>query len=109
MLKEKWKKSLLREKILILSGILFLLSIPLSLIIRCSIAVSMTLFIISISYNMYKLIQMSNSLVSESTKIDIQTAEPKNVFESIALILAFGIGLPMILVVLIYLWIIVLI
>ncbi len=109
MLKEKWKKLLLREKILILSGILFLLSIPLSLIIRCSIAVAMTFFLVSIFYNMYKLIQMSNALVSESTKIDTQTAEPKNIFDTIALILAFGIGLPMILVVLIYLWIIVLI
>lgn len=109
MLKEKWKKLLLQEKILILSGILFLFSIPLSLIIRYCIAVAITFFLVFIFYNMYKLIQMSNALVSEHTKIDSQTDELKNVFESIALILAFGIGLLTILLVLIYLWIIVLI
>lgn len=109
MLKEKWKKLLLREKILLLSAISVVISIPLLLIAPYCISISMTLFIISISYNMYKLIQMSNVLVSESTKTNTQTAEPKNAFDPIPLILAFGIGILTILLVLIYLWIIVLI
>lgn len=46
MLKEKWKKLLLREKVLLISGILVILSIPLLLITLYSMAISMTFFCI---------------------------------------------------------------
>ena len=48
MLKEKWKKLLLREKVLLISGILVILSIPLSLITLYSMAISMTFFVTTV-------------------------------------------------------------
>ena len=59
MLKAKWKKLLLREKIMIISGILFILSIPLSSITLYFMAISMAFFVLSVFYNLYKFIQMT--------------------------------------------------
>lgn len=61
MLKGKWQKLLLREKVLLISGILVILSIPLSLITLYCMEVSMTFFVVSVFYNLYKFIQMSEN------------------------------------------------
>lgn len=57
MLKAKWKKLLLREKILLISGIVFIVSVPLSSITLYFMAIAMTFFGLSIFYNLYKFIQ----------------------------------------------------
>lgn len=113
MLKEKWKKLLLREKVLLISGISVILSIPLSLITLYCMAVSTTFFVVSIFYNLYKFMQMANVSISEAIEIDTQKGlekleEGKKVSGAVSVIslrLAFGIGIPMVLVVLMYLWI----
>lgn len=66
MLKEKWQKLLLREKVLLISGISVILSIPLSLIILYCMAVSMTFFVVPVFYNLYKFMQMANVSISEA-------------------------------------------
>lgn len=113
MLKTKWKKLLLREKVLLISGILVILSIPLSLITLYSMAISMTVFIVSVFYNLYKFMQMANVSISEAIDTDMQKGkkelqEGKRVSGAvriIALPLAMGIGIPMVAILLIYLWI----
>lgn len=113
MLKEKWQKLLLREKLLLISGILVILSIPLVLVTSYCMAVSMTLFVVSLFYNLYKFMQMANVSISEAIEIDTykglnELEEGKKIsgtVRTIALPLAIGIGIPMVLVVLIYLWI----
>lgn len=72
MLKEKWQKLLLWEKVLLISGISVILSIPLSLITLYCMAVSMTFFVVSVFYNLYKFMQMANVSISEAIEIDTQ-------------------------------------
>lgn len=72
MLKEKWRKLLLREKVLLISGILVILSIPLSLVTLYFMAISMTFFVLSVFYNMYKFIQLANVSISEAIETDMQ-------------------------------------
>ena len=72
MLKEKWKKLLLRKKILLISGILVIFSFPLSLITLYSMAISMTFFVTTVFYNLYKFMQISNVTISEAIETDIQ-------------------------------------
>ena len=103
MLREKWQKLLLREKVLLISGISVILCIPLSLITLYCMAVSMVFFVVSVFYNLYKFMQTAN--VSISKAIEIDTQKVSGAVNLIALRLAFGIGIPMILVLLIYLWI----
>lgn len=113
MLKEKWQKLLLREKLLLISGILVILSIPLSLITLYSIAISMTFFVVSIFYNMYKFVHMSNVSISEAIETGIQEGQKEfqegqkisGAVKTIALPLAIGMGIPGIFVALICLWI----
>lgn len=113
MLKEKWKKLLLREKVLLISGILVILSIPLSLTTLYSMAISMTFFVTTVFYNLYKFMQMSNVTISEAIETDIQKGktelqEGKKVsgaVRTIALPLSIGMGIPMVFILLIYLWI----
>lgn len=113
MLKEKWKKRLLREKVLLISGILVILSIPLSLINLYSMAISMTFFVLSVFYNLYKFIQMTNVSVSEAIDSEIQKGKKElqegkivsGTVRSIAAPLAIWIGIPMAFILLIYLWI----
>lgn len=113
MVKEKWQKLLLREKVLLISGILVILSIPLSLITLYCMAVSMTFFVVSVFYNMYKFVQMANVSISKAIEIDTQKGleelkEGKNVSETvrtIALPLAIGVCIPMVFILLIYIWI----
>lgn len=113
MLKEKWKKLLLREKVLLISSILVILSIPLCLITLYSLAISMTFYIATVFYNMYKLMQMSNMTISEAIEIDMKKGnkglqEGKKVSGAVrmlALPLAIGMGIPMVFIMLIYLWI----
>lgn len=113
MLKEKWQKLLLREKVLLISGISVILSIPLSLITLYCMAVSMTFFVVSIFYNLYKFMQMANVSISEAIEIDThkglnELKEGKKISGTVrttALPLAVGVGIPMVLVLLIYLWI----
>ena len=113
MLKEKWQKLLLREKVLLISGILVILSIPLSLITLYCMAVSMTFFVVSVFYNLYKFLQMVNVSISEAVETDTQKwlgelKEGKKIsgtVKIIALPLAFGVGIPMVFILLIYLWI----
>lgn len=110
MLKEKWQKLLLREKELLISGILVILSIPLSLITLYSIAVSMTFFVVSVFYNLYKFMQMANVSISEAIDNDMQKRleelkESKKIsgtVKIIALPLAVGIGIHMVFILLIY-------
>ena len=113
MLKEKWKKLLLREKVLLISGILVILSIPLLLITLYSMAISMTFFVLSFFYNLYKFMQMTNVSISEAIDTDMQKGkkelqEGKKVsgaVRTIALPLAISMGIPMVFILLIYLWI----
>lgn len=62
MLKGKWKGLFLREKLLMISGMLVILSIPLSLITLYCISVAITLFTAIVFYNLYKNIQSINSI-----------------------------------------------
>lgn len=113
MLKEKWKKLLLREKVLLISGILVILSIPLLLITLYSMAISITFFVLSFFYNLYKFMQMTNVSISVAIDTDVQKGkkelqEGKKVsgaVRTIALPLAIGMGIPMVFILLIYLWI----
>ena len=113
MLKEKWKKLQLREKTLLISGISVILSIPLSLITLYFIAFSMTFFVITVFYNLYKFMQMSNVTISQAIETDMQKGQKElqegkkisGAVRTIALPLAIGIGIPMIFITLIYLWI----
>lgn len=75
MIKEKWQKLLLREKVLLISGILVILSIPLSLITLASIAISMTFFVVSVFYNLYKFIQMADISITEDVETEIQEGQ----------------------------------
>lgn len=110
MLKEKWQKLLLRKKVLLISGILVILSIPLLLITSYCMIVSMTFYLVSVFYNLYKFIQMTNVAISETIEIDThkglnELKEGKKIsgiVRTIALPLAIVVG---ILVLLIYLWI----
>lgn len=113
MLKEKWQRLLLREKVLLISGISFILSIPLSLITLYCIAAAMTFFVISVFYNLYKFMQMANVSISEAIEIDTQKGleeqkEGKKIsgtVRTIALPLAIGVGIPMVFILLVYIWI----
>lgn len=116
MLKKKWQELLLREKVLLISGISVILSIPLSLITLYCIPVSIIFFAVSVFYNMYKLfIQGANISISEAIETDIQKGQEEfkkgkkvsGVVHTTALPLAIGMGIPMILIIIIYLWIIV--
>ena len=98
---------------MLISGILVILSIPLSLITLYSMAISMTVFIVSVFYNLYKFMQMANVSISEAIDTDMQKGKKKlqegkkvfGVVRIIALPLAMGIGIPMVGILLIYLWI----
>lgn len=113
MLKEKWKKLLLREKVLLISSIVVILSIPLSLITLYSIAISMTFYTVSVFYNLYKFMQKSNVSISEAIETDMQKGQEElqegkkvsGAVRTIALPLAIGMGIPMVFILLIYLWI----
>ena len=113
MLKEKWKKLLLREKMLLISGIAVILSIPLSLITLYSMAISMTFFVVSVFYNLYKFMQTANVSISSAIETDIQRGKKdfqkgkkvSGTVRTIALPLAVGIGIPMVVILFIYLWI----
>lgn len=113
MLKERWQKLLLREKVLLISGISVILSIPLSLITLYCITVAMTFFVVSVFYNLYKFMQMANVSISEAIEIDTQKGlgelkEGKKIsgtVRTIALPLAIGVGIPMVFIILIHLWI----
>ena len=112
MLKEKWKKLLLREKVMFISGILVILSIPLSLITLYFMPISMTFFVTILFYNLYKSMQMSNLTISKAIETDIQKGKTKlqegkisGAIMIIALPLAIGMGIPMVFTLLIYLWI----
>ena len=112
MLKEKWKKLLLREKVLLISGILVILSIPLSLITLYSMEISMTFFVTTVFYNLYKFMQMSNVTISEAIETDIQKGKKElqegkisGAIMITALSLAIGMDIPMVFILLIYLWI----
>lgn len=113
MLKEKWRKLILREKVLFISGILVILSIPLSVVTLYFIASSMTFFIISTFYNLYKLMEMANVSITEAIDTDMKKAENEwqqgkkvsAVVRSVALPFAFGVGMPMVFILLLYLWI----
>lgn len=113
MLKEKWRKLMLREKVLFISGILVILSIPLSVITFYSMAISMTFFIGAVFYNLYKYIEMANVLISEAIETDMEKAknewqQGKKVLaavRSVALIFVFAIGIPMVFILVLYLWI----
>ena len=112
MLKEKWQKLLLWEKMLLISGILVILSIPLSLITLYCMAVSMTFFVVSVFYNLYKFMQRANVSISEALEIDTQKGleelkEGKKIsgtVRTIALPLAIGVGIPMVFILLLYIW-----
>ena len=113
MLKEKWKKLPLRQKVLFISGILVILSIPLSLITLYFMAISMTFFVVSVFYNLYKFMKIAD--LSISYVIDINTQKAEKDFQEgkkisgtvriISLPLAVSLGIPMILILLICLWI----
>lgn len=110
MVKEKWQKLLLRKKVLLISGILVILSIPLSSITFYCMAVSMIFFVISVFYNLYKYMQTANVSISEAIEADTlkglkELKECKKISETvriIALPLAIGIGIPMVFILLIY-------
>ncbi len=73
MLKKKLKELPLREKILFISGIsviLSVLSIPLSVITLYCIPISVTFFVISVFYNLYRFMQTANISISEAIKKD---------------------------------------
>lgn len=113
MLKEKWQKLLLREKVLLISGLLVILSIPLSLITLYCMAVSMTFYVVSIFYNLYKFMQMTNVSISEAIETNTQKGleelkegnKISGTVRTTALPLAFGVGIPMVFILLLYLWI----
>ncbi len=113
MLKGKWKKLMLREKVLLISGILVILSIPLSLITLYSMAISMTFFVVSVFYNLYKFMEKANVSISEAIDTDMQKAEKEwkegkkvsATVKTIAFPFAIGVGLPMLFILLVYLWI----
>lgn len=100
---------------MLISGISVILSIPLTLITLDCIVVATTLFVVSAFYNMFKFIQMANVSISEAIETDAKKGleklkEGKRIFgrvRMIALPLAIGAGIPMVLIVLIYLWVIV--
>ena len=70
-------------------------------------------FVTTVFYNLYKFMQMSNVTISEAIETDIQKSktelqEGKKVSGAvriIALPLAIGMGIPMVFILLIYLWI----
>ncbi len=113
MLKEKWQRLLLREKVLLISGISVILSILLLVITSYCMVAAITFFLISVSYNMYKFIKMTNVSISKAMETDIQKGQDKlkegkiisGAVKIIALPLAFGIGIPMVVILLVYLWI----
>lgn len=113
MLKKRWQKLLLREKVLLISGISVILSIPLSLITLYCIAAAMTFFVVSVFFNLYKFMQMSNVSIPEDIEIDTQKGlgelkEGQKIFgtvRTIVLLLTIGLAIPMVFILLIYLWI----
>ena len=70
-------------------------------------------YIATVFYNMYKLMQMSNMTISEAIETDMKKGnkelqEGKKVSGAVrmlALPLAIGMGIPMVFIMLIYLWI----
>ena len=114
MLKEKWKKLLLREKLLLISGILFILSIPIAVIVENMIVmlIPLTLFIIFVFYNLYKFMK-----VNEITIKDIEKETQKGYKEwengkklsgavrMIAIPMALGVGIVTLGAIIIILWI----
>lgn len=104
MLKEKWRNLLLREKLLLISGILVILSIPFSAITLYCIAASMTIFVIVVSYNICKLIQHMK-IVTLQIKAEMQKKEkPEEISLPLPLIIGITIGIPMVFILLIFLW-----
>ena len=63
MLKEKWKRLALREKMLVISGILAILSITTiffeSIYLYC-MPIAINFFIVTVLYNLYKYIKNNN-------------------------------------------------
>lgn len=112
MLKKEWKKTLLREKVMFISGIFLILSIPLSLITLYFMPISTTFFVTTVFYNLYKSMQMSNLTISKAIETDIQKGKKElqegkisGAIMITALPLAIGMGIPMVFTLLIYLWI----
>lgn len=114
MLKEKWEKLLLREKVLFISGISVILSIPLLLITLYSVPISVTFFVGTAFYNLYKSLQMADLSISDAIETDMQKGERKfkerkmvsGIVMFMALPLAIGMGIPTVFVLLIYLWVV---
>ncbi len=75
--------------------------------------VSLTFYVISVLYNWYKFMQMANISISEAIETDMQKGqeelkEGKKVSGEVrttALPLAIGIGIPIVFILLVYLWI----
>lgn len=71
------------------------------------------IFLLSVFYNLYKFMQMTNVSISVAIDTDVQKGkkelqESKKVYgavRTIALPLAIGMGIPMVFILLIYLWI----
>lgn len=107
------RKLLLREKVLIISSILCVVSIPLLLINKCFMVASSTVFIISIFYNMYKIMRKNKLTISSAIKIDIEKARKEleegdkfsGTIRMIALPFAIGVGIPVVCIILICLWV----
>lgn len=114
MLKEKWKKLLLREKLLLISGILFILSIPIAVIIENMIVmlVPLTLFIIFAFCNLYKFMKVNKITIKD---IEKETQKGYKEWENgkkftgavrmIALPMALGVGVVVLVGIIIILWI----
>lgn len=109
MLNKKREKLILREKLLLISGILIILSIPLLLINSYYMVISLTLFVVSVFYNLYKFMQMCDTSILED--IEINTKELNEgkkmsgiVTTIIVLSLVICLGVPMVFVLLIYIW-----
>lgn len=110
MSKKKWAKLLLREKLLLISGISVILSIPLSLITSYCMVVTMTIFVVSVFYNLYKFAKIANLSITEAIETDTQKGLQKlskisGIVKTIALPLAIAVGIPIVFILLLYMWI----
>lgn len=99
---KKWKTLKLRKKILLITGILFVLSIPTCLITSFAMAFSFTLFVISFFYNIHKMIKMLEEFDVDEQKHLEEEEGPEMI--TIKLVFALGVGSPIILVLLGALW-----
>ena len=108
MVKEKWQRLIFREKLLLISGITVILSIPFILITNVLLLFLVTFFVAIVFYNLYKFVKTINKPLQ--VNIITNTKEVTEICNSCRMgvfwgMLTIAIGVLVTVTALVYLWV----